>query len=96
MSFYGKPFTTILKDNELSPTDKLVFMVCEGWWGYYKKTKPNLHPTVYMSQICTQLCLEVSDIINSLRKLSSKGYLNTVPEKNKSFFITGLSLEGEL
>ncbi|MEA8782153.1 hypothetical protein PZS63_00735 [Klebsiella aerogenes] len=79
MAFYNVPYKELLSSN-ISPTAKLLYLYLESWYSYCKKK--NKPCTVYFSQLCSGLSLEINDIVNAARQLNEAKLTLTYPEKD--------------
>ncbi|MGR6957266.1 hypothetical protein ACU63S_21625 [Klebsiella aerogenes] len=79
MAFYNVPYKELLS-SRISPTAKLLYLQLESWYSYCKKK--NKPCTVYLSQLCQDLNLDINDIVNAARQLNENKLTITHPEKN--------------
>ncbi|ELP3919271.1 helix-turn-helix domain-containing protein [Escherichia coli] len=86
MAFYAPQYKELLSAN-ISPTAKLLYLQLESWYSYCHKN--NKHCTVYFSQLCKSLSLDINEIVEACRQLELNEFASVCPENN-SVYVTGV------
>lgn len=80
MAFYNVPYKDILEAN-ISSDAKILYLYLESWYNYCKSKGKDC--SVYHSQICKALNMEINQICNACYQLGERGFMRSWPERDK-------------